>query len=80
MAKTITIRLEDEDYLTIKRAADAERRTISNFIEYATLHFIEESSFVSREEMKSLSENKKFIKNLKNSLKEMEKGDMADAE
>ncbi len=80
MAKTITIRLEDEDYLTIKRAADAERRTISNFIEYATLHFIEESSFVSREEMKSLSENKKFIKNLKNSLKEIEKGDMADAE
>lgn len=80
MSKTITIRLEDADYLTIKRAADSERRTISNFIEYATLHFIEDSSFISPEEMKDLTENKKFIKNLKNSLKDIEKGETNDEE
>lgn len=80
MSKTITIRLEEEDYWTIKRAADSERRTISNFIEYATLHFIEDSTFMSHEEMKDLTDNKKFIKNLKSSLKDIEKGETSGEE
>ena len=40
MGKTITLRVEDNIYDTLKRAADGDRRTISNFIEYATINYI----------------------------------------
>jgi predicted transcriptional regulator len=40
MGKTVTLRLEDDMYNTLKRAADGDRRTISNFIVYATINYI----------------------------------------
>ncbi len=46
MAKTVTVRIDDSTYRRIKSAAEAERRTISNFMEYATLSYVENSSFV----------------------------------
>jgi uncharacterized protein (DUF1778 family) len=39
MAKTITVRLEDSVYEIFKRAADGQKRTISNYIEFATLNY-----------------------------------------
>jgi hypothetical protein len=35
----------------IKTAADGQRRSISNFIEYATITYLTEESFVSEGEM-----------------------------
>lgn len=57
MAKTITIRMNDNTYEIFKKVAESEMRTISNFIEYATLNYITQSSFVSNEEMEDILQN-----------------------
>jgi uncharacterized protein (DUF1778 family) len=74
MAKTITVRVEDEIYDKIKNAADSERRTISNFIEFATLSYIENGSFVIKEEMGSILEDRTLISNLKQSMQDIKDG------
>ena len=51
MAKTITLRLDDKTYNLIRSAATGSRRSISNFIEYATVAYLAEDSFVSDSEM-----------------------------
>ena len=51
MSKTITLRLDDDIYNMLKKAADGEKRNISNFIEYATISFLSKEAFVSDEEM-----------------------------
>jgi len=72
MSKTVTVRLNDDVYQTIKSAAQAEKRTISNLIEFATVSYLENSSFVSDEEMQEILENKNLIRNLQDSLKDIE--------
>ena len=59
MGKTVTLRINDSIYNTLKRAADGERRTISNFIEYAALNYIFTNNTVDDDEMNEilLSEN-----------------------
>lgn len=74
MSKTVTVRLNDDVYQTIKSAAQAEKRTISNLIEFATVSYLENSSFVSDEEMQEILENKNLIRNLQDSLKDIEEG------
>ena len=74
MSKTVTVRLNDDVYQTIKSAAKAEKRTISNLIEFATVSYLENSSFVSDEEMQEILENKNLIRNLQDSLKDIEEG------
>ena len=39
MAKTITLRLDDNVYEMFKKAAEGQKRTISNYLEYATIEF-----------------------------------------
>jgi predicted transcriptional regulator len=62
MGKTITFRVEDNIYDTLKRAADGERRTISNFIEYATINYIFNNNIVEDSEMNELVVFEKDIK------------------
>ncbi len=74
MSKTVTVRIDDNVYQTIKSAAQAEKRTISNLIEFATVSYLESSSFVSDEEMQAILEDKNLIRNLQDSLKDVEVG------
>jgi uncharacterized protein (DUF1778 family) len=74
MARTITVRVDDTTYDKIKNAADSERRTISNFIENATLSYVENRCFVADEEMHDILENHELINNLKQSLKDIKEG------
>jgi predicted transcriptional regulator len=74
MPKTITVRVDDTTYKKIKNAADSERRTISNFIEYATLAYVENSNFVADEEMRDISEDNELISNLKKSMEDIRRG------
>lgn len=74
MSKTVTVRLDDDVYQTIKSAAQAEKRTMSNLIEFATVSYLESSSFVSDEEMQETLEDKNLIRNLQDSLKDIEEG------
>jgi hypothetical protein len=68
MAKTITVRVDEATYNKIKTAADSERRTISNFIEYATLAYVENACFVTDEEMKDIIGDSDLINSLKQSI------------
>ncbi len=72
MSKTVTVRLDEDVYQTIKSAAQAEKRTISNLIEFATVSYLESSSFVSDEEMQAILDDKNLIRNLQDSLKDIE--------
>jgi len=71
MPKTITLRVEDNVYNTLKRAADGDRRTISNFIEYATINYVLNNNIVDDEEMKEIMF---FEKNLNKGLEDIKKG------
>ena len=74
MGKTITIRIDDTVYQRIKSAAESERRTISNFMEYAALAYIESSSFIDEEEMKHIAQDKELMTNLKKSMEDIRRG------
>jgi hypothetical protein len=71
MGKTITLRVEDTVYNTLKRAADGDRRTISNFIEYATVNYILNKNVVDDDEMKELMF---FEKDIKKGVEDIKKG------
>ena len=47
MSKTVTIRLDEDTYQLIRQAARGQLRSISNFIEYATLSYVAEEASVS---------------------------------
>ncbi|MCU0844774.1 MAG: ribbon-helix-helix domain-containing protein [Spirochaetes bacterium] len=74
MAKTITIRIDDDTYEILRRAADGERRSISNFIEYATLSYVTREVHVSNEEMSEILSDANLVKGLKSGLDEVKKG------
>ncbi len=52
--KTITLRIEDDVYNILKKAADGERRTISNFLENASLSYLTNEIYVSDYEMNEI--------------------------
>ncbi len=72
--KTLTVRVDDDTYNLLKKAADGEKRTISNFIEYATLRYLTSELYVSDEEMDEISQDQKLIQNLKKGMKEAKQG------
>jgi len=71
MAKTITLRIEDNVYNILKRAADGDRRTISNYVEYATINYIFNNNIVDDNEMKEIMF---FEKDIDNGLDDIENG------
>ena len=75
MAKTITLRLDDETYSRIKEAAAGDRRTISNYIEHATLNYLEEESFVPASEMEYILKDRELMESLRRGLQEVTDGD-----
>ena len=74
MSKTVTVRIDDTTYKKIKSAAEAERRTISNFIEYATLSYVERGAFVDADEMKGIIDDKELIQTLTESMADVKRG------
>lgn len=74
MGKTITLRIDDDTYDLFKSAAQAQRRTISNFIEYATLSHVTEEAFVDDQEMAEILKNKELISSLKKATEDIQKG------
>ena len=71
MAKTITLRVDDNVYNTLKRAANGDKRTISNFIEYATINYILNNNVVDDTEMDDILS---FEKDLKKGLSDIKSG------
>lgn len=72
MAKTVTLRLDDEVYQKIKSAAEAERRSLANFMESVLLVHLEECAFVDEEEMAEILSNKELIARLRRGEKDIQ--------
>jgi uncharacterized protein (DUF1778 family) len=68
MSKTVTIRMDDKSYKLLKNAATAQKRTISNFIEYAAVNFAIEDNFVSDYEMADIQSDSTLVSDLKKAL------------
>ena len=62
MAKTITLRLDDKIYEMFKKAAEGQKRSISNYLEYATLNFTVNETVVNDIEMAEILSFEKDIK------------------
>ena len=62
MPKTITVRIEDNVYDMFKKAAEGQKRTISNYIEYATLNYTVSETIVDDIEMLEILTMEKDIK------------------
>jgi len=69
-----SIRIDDDVYEMFKKAADGDRRTISNFIEYATLAYLTNDIYVSDSEMNEITSDPSLIKGLKSGLNDAKKG------
>ena len=62
MAETITVRIDDSTYNIFKLAADGQKRTISNYLEYATLNYTMNETIVDDIEMNEILKYEKDIK------------------
>ena len=62
MTRTITVRIDDSTYDIFKLAADGKKRTISNYLEYATLNYTMNETFVDDMEMNEILKYEKDIK------------------
>lgn len=78
MPKTVTIRMDDKSYKLLKSAAVAQKRTISNFIEYAAVNFAIEDNFVSDYEMADIQSDSILMTDLKKALADVKHRRFAD--
>ncbi|HOU85081.1 MAG TPA: CopG family transcriptional regulator [Spirochaetota bacterium] len=74
MMKTITVRIDDSVYSILKKAADGERRTISNFLENASLSYLTNEIYVSDYEMAEILKDAKLVSGIKKGLSDVKKG------
>jgi len=74
MAKTVTLRLDEEVYSIFLKAAKAENRPLSNLIETATLSRIREQQFVDDAEMSEISANENILKLIRKGAREANLG------
>jgi hypothetical protein len=65
MSKTVTLRLADDVYQLFRQSAESDNRPLSNFIETATLRFIEQSELVDDAEMAEIRANDSLSRSLK---------------
>lgn len=71
MTHTVSIRMDKNLYQSINKVAKANKRSISNYIEYAMERFLLEESFVSDEEMGEILSHKDFVSNVKTAKKQI---------
>ncbi|HOE76899.1 MAG TPA: CopG family transcriptional regulator [Rectinema sp.] len=62
MAKTITVRIDDTVYTILKKAAEGQKRTISNYLEFAALNYTLNETVVDDDEMNEVLAFEKDIK------------------
>ncbi len=65
MPKTVTLRIDDTVLERFRHHAEMENRSISNFIETATLRYIEQSELVDEFEMSEIVNNAGLVNRLK---------------
>ncbi len=73
--KTLTMRVDDTIYEVIKLAASGEKRNIANFIEFATMQYLNSSAYVDEGEMDEILADKSLLRSLKLGKKQLENGE-----
>lgn len=58
--------MDDDTYNLIRSAADGQMRSISNFVEFATMSYLTEEAFASDEEMDQIMSDSELVQTLKN--------------
>ena len=71
MPKTVSLRLNDEEYKKLATAAVSVKRSISNLIRFLALNKLEEDSFVDDIEMEEISGNPAIRDRLQRGEKEV---------
>lgn len=70
MVKTVSVRLEGPKYRLFTKYARMQNRSLSNFIETATLRYIEECEEVDEFEMDEIRSNKELNQSVKRGIKD----------
>ena len=65
MARTVTLRLEQEAYEELREAAAAERRSLPNFIATTALERVREAQFVDDGEMAEILNDDALVRRLR---------------
>jgi len=74
MHKTVTLRLDESKYDLIRKLAELENRPISNFIETATIRYIQSTEFADEFEMEEIRSNESLNKSLAAGLDDTKNG------
>ena len=70
MSKTISLRIDDSVYEALKIHAEAENRSISNFLETAALRYLEESEYADEFEMESIRNDSELLGDLNKGIED----------
>jgi predicted transcriptional regulator len=62
---TVTLRLPENHYRLFRKLAEEENRSLSNFIETATIRHIEESEYADSFEMEEIRRNSGLTRSLR---------------
>ena len=73
--KTVTMRVDDSTWQIISAAADGQKRTISNFLEFAVLQYLSSAQYVDNVEMRAILKDKELVRSLKEGLNQLENGE-----
>ncbi|MES0490314.1 MAG: DUF6364 family protein [Leptospirales bacterium] len=74
MSKTVTLRIDESLLKRLKQHAKIENRSISNFIETATLRYVEDIEVVDEFEMSEILNNSSLVKQLKKGSQDAKNG------
>ena len=65
MSKTVTLRIGENAYQMFRAMAERENRPLSNFIETAAIHYVEEHGLADEFEMQEIYGNTELLTSLK---------------
>lgn len=68
MAKTVTVRIDDDIYCQFVRQTERERRSLGKFIENAVVKYTEQMAFADDEEMREILHDEGLIRRLKQGM------------
>ncbi len=72
MTKTVSLRIDEKLYNAVKILAEAENRSISNFIETAAIRYIDEVEYADDFEMENLNIDKNLQSRIKQGISDAE--------
>ena len=70
MSRTVTLRLKDPVYERLRTLAEGDNRSLSNFIETATLRYLEQEEYVDEFEMQEIRANEPLNESITRGLED----------